>query len=150
MNCPFCQAPDTRVVNSRPSQTGDSIRRRRECQKCQERFTTVEYVEKLDLMVVKRDETREPFALQKIQSGVIRACEKRPVNMQQIEELVMEFEKELLALNIREISTEEVGKRLLKRLKQLDPVAYLRFASVYKQFQDLQDFQVEIESLNKD
>ncbi|MDX1973839.1 MAG: transcriptional regulator NrdR [Candidatus Sumerlaeia bacterium] len=149
MNCPFCQEPDTRVTNSRPSPTGDSIRRRRECKACGARFTTVEYVEKVELLVVKRDETREPFVLQKVQAGIERACEKRPVTQQQIETLVAELERELMGLNVREISTEEIGKRALRLLKQLDPVAYLRFASVYKQFQALQDFQVEIDSLQK-
>lgn len=106
-------------------------------------------MEKVELLVVKRDETREPFVLQKVQAGIERACEKRPVTQQQIETLVAELERELMGLNVREISTEEIGKRALRLLKQLDPVAYLRFASVYKQFQALQDFQVEIDSLQK-
>jgi len=149
MNCPYCHAADTRVINSRPSPNGDSIRRRRECQECKERFTTVEYVEKLDMMVIKRDDTREPFKLQKIQSGLERACEKRPVSTEQIDQFVRNLEKELLSLNVREIDSEELGKRILKNLKKLDTVAYLRFASVYKQFQDLQDFQIEIDQLSK-
>lgn len=149
MNCPFCQEPDTRVVNSRPSVTGDSIRRRRECKACNARFTTLEYVEKVELLVIKRDQTRELFMLQKAHAGIQRACEKRPVTSQQIDNLVAELERELLSLNIKEISSEEIGKRSLRLLKQLDPVAYLRFASVYKQFQALQDFQVEIDSLQK-
>lgn len=149
MNCPYCGSPDTRVVNSRPSASGDSVRRRRECQACERRFTTFEYVEKVEMIVVKRDASREPFQLKKVREGIERACEKRPVSAVQIDKIVGEVERELLNLTDREVPTELIGKIILKNLKNVDHVAYVRFASVYKQFHDLQDFAVEIQSLMK-
>lgn len=151
MNCPFCGAGDTRVINSRPSPAGDSVRRRRECQGCSERFTTVEYVEKVELMVIKRDGTREPFALAKVRRGIERACEKRPVSSEQIDRMTQEAERDLLnRRGERETPSEEIGRIILRLLKDADHVAYLRFASVYKQFHDLQDFNAEIQSLLKE
>ena len=150
MNCPFCNFGDTRVINSRPSPAGDSIRRRRECQECHERFTTVEYVEKIERLVVKRDGKREPFELAKVRNGIEKACEKRPVSAERIDELTMEIERELTTRTEREIATEEIGKLILKGLKHTDHVAYVRFASVYKQFHDLHDFNAEIQSLLKE
>ncbi len=150
MNCPFCTHHDTRVINSRPSPNGDSVRRRRVCQECQKRFTTVEYIEKVELTVIKRDGTREPFQLAKVATGIERSCDKRKVSGEQIDEIVQAIERELLNSAEREISTEDVGRLSLRHLKDLDHVAYLRFASVYKQFQDLQDFNAEIRSLLKD
>jgi transcriptional repressor NrdR len=150
MNCPFCRHDDTRVVNSRPSPAGDMVRRRRECTECQRRFTTVEYVEKVELMVVKRPGTREPFQLAKVRKGVERACEKRPVSPTQIDQLVDEVERALLREYEREVPSEDIGILILRLLKELDHVAYVRFASVYKQFHDLQDFNKEIQSLLKE
>lgn len=150
MKCPFCGADDTRVINSRPSSAGDSIRRRRECQDCSRRFTTVEYVEKVDMMVVKRNGTREPFELAKVRTGIERACEKRPVSIEQIDRIVFCVEREVLQDSDKEVSTELIGKQVLHHLKTLDHVAYLRFASVYKQFHDLQDFNAEIRTLLKE
>jgi len=150
MNCPFCSNADTRVINSRPSPKGDAVRRRRVCQECQKRFTTVEYVEKVELTVVKRDGTREPFELKKISQGVRRACDKRNVSADRMDDIVESIERDLLNRAEREIASEEIGKLCLRHLKDVDHVAYLRFASVYKQFQDLQDFNAEIQSLLKD
>lgn len=150
MNCPFCQHDDTRVINSRPSPKGDAVRRRRVCQQCQKRFTTVEYVEKVELTVVKRDGAREPFELQKIAKGIDRACDKRRVSAERMDAIVEAIERDLLNRAEREIASEEIGKLCLRHLKELDHAAYLRFASVYKQFQDLQDFNAEIRTLLKD
>jgi transcriptional repressor NrdR len=150
MNCPFCGTSDTRVVNSRPSPAGDFVRRRRECQACSRRFTTAEYVEKVEMMVVKRDGMREPFLLQKVRSGLERACEKRPVSPEQIDRMTREVEREVLSTADREVTTEHVGKIILREIKKVDHVAYVRFASVYKQFHDLQDFNAEIQSLLKE
>lgn len=150
MNCPYCGASDTRVVNSRPSAKGDSVRRRRECQACEARFTTFEYIEKVEIMVVKRGGEREPFELAKVRAGVQRACEKRPVSAEQVDEIAAAVERDLLGRAEREIDAQEIGRIVLRELKQADPVAYLRFASVYKQFQDLQDFNAEIQNLLKD
>ncbi len=150
MNCPFCAHDDTRVINSRPAPDGKAVRRRRLCQECQKRFTTVEYVEKVELTVIKRDGIREPFQLAKVAAGIERACDKRKVSGEQIDEIVQAIGRELLNSAEREIGTEEIGRLSLRHLKDLDHVAYLRFASVYKQFQDLQDFNAEIRSLLKD
>jgi transcriptional repressor NrdR len=149
MNCPFCGADDTRVINSRVAATGDSVRRRRECQSCHRRFTTFEYVEQFELVVTKRNGAREPFSLQKLESGLQKACEKRPVSPQTIDKMVRNIERTLMTEADREVSSEEIGRLVLKELKEVDHVAYLRFASVYKQFHDLQDFNAEIRSLLK-
>jgi transcriptional repressor NrdR len=156
MNCPFCGTPDTRVVNSRPSASGDSVRRRRECQNCNKRFTTFEYIEKVELIVVKRQTDkrepakREPFELKKLRAGIERACEKRPIPADHIDAMIREIERTLLGRTEREIPAEEIGLLVLKHLKELDVVAYIRFASVYKEFRDLQAFSREIDSLLKD
>ncbi|MCB2153637.1 transcriptional regulator NrdR [bacterium] len=150
MNCPYCGAPDTRVVNSRPSPAGDSVRRRRECQKCGRRFTTSESIERVEVVVVKRDKTREPFDIAKLRRGIEKSCEKRAVSEEQIERVITYVERDLLTKAEREVPSERIGKLVLKRLKDLDPVAYLRYASVYKGFRDLQDFNAEIKTLLKD
>ena len=149
MNCPYCGTPDTRVVNSRPS-AGDSVRRRRECQKCARRFSTLEFIEKVELMVVKRDKTREPFDIAKLRAAIEKAVDRRAVSEEQIARVLMYIERDLLTKSDREVPSERIGRLVLKRLKELDPVAYLRFASVYKQFRDLQDFNAEIKTLLKD
>lgn len=149
MNCPFCGTSDTRVIDSRVAATGDSVRRRRECQACAKRFTTFEYIEKIEMMVVKRSGAREPFVLGKVRSGIERACEKRPVAPADIERALKSLERDLLQLPDAEVTTEEIGKRVLRLLRDMDHVAYLRFASVYKQFLDLHDFNLEIQSLLK-
>jgi len=149
MNCPFCGADDTRVINSRVAATGDSVRRRRECQTCHRRFTTFEYVEQFELVVTKRSGAREPFSLQKLTAGLQKSCEKRPVSPQVIDRMVRNIERTLMTEADREVSSEEIGRHVLKELKDVDHVAYLRYASVYKQFHDLQDFNTEIRSLLK-
>ncbi|MEQ8821417.1 MAG: transcriptional regulator NrdR [Sumerlaeia bacterium] len=150
MRCPFCGSPDTRVINSRPSPTGESIRRRRECVACKQRFTTAEYVERLEMAIVKRDGTREPYERGKVRRGIEKACEKRPVSAEEIDQVMRGVERDLLATTDREIPSEAVGKAVLAHLKNLDAVAYVRYASVYKQFRDLHDFNAEIETLLKD
>ncbi len=149
MKCPFCALPDTRVINSRPSAGGESIRRRRLCEKCNGRFTTFEIVERAPNFVIKRDGVRERFDPEKIRVGIDKACEKRPVTTQQIDEMAAAVESEAFAGTDREVSTEQLGRLILRKLKETDKVAYLRFLSVYKHFCDLQDFDSEIQSLLK-
>ena len=150
MKCPACGAAETRVINSRPANDGTAIRRRRECDKCNDRFTTFETIERSQQTVVKRTGTKVPYQRERLLRGIEKACRKRPVTPQQIEGLITSLEREVFRGNKREVSTEALGKQVLKRLKELDVVAYLRFASVYKEFRDLQDFNSEIKSLLKD
>jgi len=150
MKCPFCGTPDTKVVNSRPANNGDSVRRRRECEVCQARFTTFEILEKPTQGVIKRDGSRVPYSRERLLQGIEKACRKRPVTGQQIDTLVSLVEKEAFRNANQEVTTEFLGKLVLKRLKEVDQVAYLRFASVYKQFRDLEDFNSEISQLLKE
>lgn len=147
MRCMFCGCPDSRVVDSRPAEEGHAIRRRRECEKCGRRFTTFEKVETLPLMVVKKDGARQPFAPEKIRVGIVKACEKRPVALSQIDALVREVEAAAANTLEQEITTERIGEMVMERLKALDEVAYVRFASVYRQFRDIKTFMKEIEKL---
>lgn len=140
MRCPQCGANEDRVVDSRDSRDGRAIRRRRECLKCQKRFTTYEMIEEISLMVVKKDGRREPFNRQKILTGIRRACQKRPIGLEQIEEIVDEIEKTLHASFEREIKASVIGNLVMEKLKALDKVAYVRFASVYREFKDASDF----------
>jgi transcriptional repressor NrdR len=140
MRCPQCGANEDRVVDSRDSRDGRAIRRRRECLKCQKRFTTYEMVEEISLMVVKKDGRREPFNRQKILTGIRRACQKRPISLEQMEAIVDEIEKILQASFEREVKTTEIGNLVMEKLKALDKVAYVRFASVYREFKDTTDF----------
>lgn len=150
MKCPFCSAADTKVINSRPSNGGEEIRRRRECPVCEGRFTTFETVEKSSETVVKRSGKKVPYQRDRLQKGIEKACRKRPVSAQQIDNMISYIEKEAFRGTNREVTTEHLGKLVLKRLKDLDHVAYLRFASVYKAFRDIHDFNNEIKSLLKD
>lgn len=150
MRCPFCGADDSRVINSRRAAGGDQIRRRRECQSCKRRFGTFEYYEEVEFMVVKRDKSREPYERRKVLAGLHKACEKRPVSEEAIEQMVQYIESELRNRGRREVASEDIGKMILRRLREVDEVAYMRFASVYKQFRDLADYRREIESLTKD
>jgi len=150
MRCPFCAAEDTRVVNSRRTPTGDQVRRRRECEKCRRRFTTFEYYEPVEFIVVKRDTSREPYEQRKLRAGLQKACEKRPVGEAEVDRMVYAIEGELRNRGRREINSEEIGKLVLRKLREIDEVAYMRFASVYKQFRDLADYSREIESLMKE
>jgi transcriptional repressor NrdR len=147
--CPFCAHEQTRVVDKREGNNGKTTRRRRKCQKCQRRFTTFERVETLDLLIIKKDGRREIFDRVKLRSGIIKACEKRPVSAQDIEELIDKVEAELRKTNVREIPSKKIGELLIRRLKKLDEIAYIRFASVYRQFADLSDFEKELLRLSK-
>jgi len=147
MICPFCGHKEDRVIDSRESKEGDVIRRRRECLKCTRRFTTYERTDEIPYMVVKRDGRREKFDRQKILEGLLKACEKRPVPMPKLAEVVDEVESKLADNPEREISTTEVGELLMRRLRNLDKVAYVRFASVYRDFQDVEAFLVELKDL---
>ena len=150
MKCPFCGHLEDKVVDSRPTDEGVVIRRRRECLSCGERFTTYEKVETMQLMVVKKDGIRQPFDRQKLINGIIKSCEKRPVSVAQIEELVDDIEKHLLNSMRKEVTSAEIGEILMIKLKELDEVAYVRFASVYKQFKDVDTFMEEIKKIISD
>lgn len=149
MKCPFCNFPDSKVVDSRPTDEGTSIRRRRECLKCMKRFTTYETVERLPLMLVKRDGTREPYDRNKLLAGVMKACEKRPVPQARLEQLVDAVEQKLFGTLETEISSQKIGEMVMGELKHVDEVAYVRFASVYRQFKDINTFLEELNSLLK-
>ncbi|MGY4689252.1 transcriptional regulator NrdR [Salibacterium sp. K-3] len=151
MQCPACHSNGTRVLDSRPSNEGKSIRRRRECDACHHRFTTFEIVEEIPLIVVKKEGTREEFSREKILRGLIRACEKRPVALETLEHIVNDVEQDLRSEGKSEIKSEEVGERVMERLADVDDVAYVRFASVYRQFKDINVFIDELKDLiNKD
>ncbi len=147
MKCPFCNEDDTRVIDSRPSDDNTSIRRRRQCPACQKRFTTYERVETLPLIVIKKDNNREPYNRSKIESGILRSCHKRPVSSAQISALVDEVETELYNREDREIPTMVIGELVMSKLKELDAVAYVRFASVYREFKDVNTFMDEIKKI---
>lgn len=149
MKCPFCGHLESKVVDSRPAEEGASIRRRRECLACHKRFTTYETVESLPLMVVKKDGNRQTFDKTKLLNGMIRACEKRPVSYDTLEKIADEIEQELQNSLERETSTERIGELVMDRLKDVDEVAYVRFASVYRQFKDLNTFMAELNKLLK-
>jgi len=147
MRCPFCNAKEDKVVDSRTTKDGRAIRRRRECLACGKRFTTYEHVEDIALMVVKKDGRREPFDSRKIKSGLLKACEKRPIGMEQVDRLIEEVEHTLMGSMDKEVSSEKVGALVMKKLRNLDEVAYVRFASVYKQFRDTNEFMEELRGL---
>jgi transcriptional repressor NrdR len=147
MKCPYCGYLESKVVDSRPADEWASIRRRRECLSCHKRFTTYETMESLPLMVVKKDGSRQSFDRGKVMGGLIRACEKRPVSYQTLEGLVAEIELSLQNQIDREVSSSQIGELVLERLKQLDEVAYVRFASVYREFKDVDSFMAELKQL---
>ena len=149
MKCLFCDNSDTRVIDSRPTEEGYAIRRRRECDRCAKRFTTYEKVEEIPLMVIKKDGSREAFDRNKIMNGIIKACEKRPVSIESIEKIVSEIERGLNNMMEKEMDSARIGQFVMDHLKNLDEVAYVRFASVYRQFTDVNTFISEIESLLK-
>lgn len=150
MKCPHCGFQESKVVDSRHSEDGTSIRRRRECLNCQKRFTTYETVESLPIIVVKRDNSRQPFDRNKIMNGMLRACEKRPVSMQDLETAVNEIEAKVQNSLEREITTEFIGEQVMEKLKALDDVAYVRFASVYRRFTDVHSFKQELDKILKE
>ncbi len=147
MRCPFCSYQEDKVVDSRSTQEDSAIRRRRECLKCGKRFTTYEYIEEVSLMVIKKDNRREPFDRKKILSGIIKACEKRPVSMEKMEEILVQVERAIQKRSDREISSSRIGELVMEKLKNLDDVAYVRFASVYRQFKDVGQFMVELKDI---
>ncbi len=149
MKCPFCEHQEDRVVDSRMAQEGQAIRRRRQCLKCQKRYTTYEHIEESTPFVVKRDGRREPFDRRKILSGVQKACEKRPVSVEQMERVVDEIEKAASELGRQEIQSADLGELVVTRLHDLDEIAYVRFASVYRQFKDVNEFTREIQRMTK-
>ena len=150
MKCPFCAYLESKVVDSRPADEGASIRRRRECLSCDKRFTTYETMESLPLMVVKKDGSRQSFDRNKVMNGLIRACEKRPVSFSTMEEIVNEIEQTLQNEMEREVSSAEIGELVMERLKKVDEVSYVRFASVYRQFKDINTFMRELNKLLED
>lgn len=147
MKCPFCEELDTKVIDSRPTEDGHAIRRRRECPRCGKRFTTYEKVEEILFMVVKQDGRREAFDRNKILNGIMRACEKRPISMAQMEGIVDDIERGLNNMMEREVSSTFIGEVVMDKLKDLDEVAYVRFASVYRDFKDVSTFVAEVEKL---
>lgn len=147
MKCPSCGHPESKVLDSRPANEGVSIRRRRECLSCQKRFTTFETIECVSFMVIKKDKTRESFDRMKLLNGIVRACEKRPVTMQQMETAVSDIEQALQSSMRNEIPSTEIGELVMDKLKELDEVAYVRFASVYRQFKDISTFRDELNKL---
>ena len=149
MKCPFCNQDDTRVVDSRPVDDNSSIRRRRMCDACGKRFTTYEKVETIPLIVIKKDQNREQYDRRKIGNGVIRACYKRPISAQQITKFVDQIENQVFGREEREVSSEVIGELVMDQLKDLDPVAYVRFASVYREFKDVNTFMDELKKLLK-
>ena len=150
MKCPYCGYQESKVVDSRHSEDGSSIRRRRECLSCQKRFTTYEIIERLPLVVVKRDGSRQTFDRVKLINGMVRACEKRPVSLSQLEAIADDIEQELQSSLEREVSTVAIGEMVMSRLKEVDEVAYVRFASVYRSFKDINTFMEELTKLLSD
>ena len=147
MKCPYCSNPDTRVVDSRPAEDGASIRRRRSCDLCGKRFTTYEKVETIPLIIIKKDNAREQYSRMKIENGVIRACYKRPVPADEIEQMVDRIETGIFSLEEKEISSSVIGEMVMDGLKDLDEVAYVRFASVYREFKDVNTFMDELKKI---
>jgi transcriptional repressor NrdR len=149
MKCPYCSSSETKVIDKRETEDLQVTRRRRECLKCEKRFTTYERVEMADVYVVKKDGRREKFSREKVLAGITRACEKRPVSHELIEEIVADIETKLRAMNSAEVKTSAIGELVMKKLKKIDGVAYIRFASVYREFKDISSFEKELESLSK-
>ncbi len=149
MKCPFCEYEESKVIDSRPTDEGEAIRRRRECLKCNKRFTTYEKIETIPLMVIKKDGSRQMFDRQKLLNGIMRACEKRPVTTVEMERIVNEVESATQNFLEREISSQKIGEMVMERLPEIDEVAYVRFASVYRQFKDLNTFIEEVNKLLK-
>ena len=150
MKCPFCSHENTRVIDSRPAEDNNSIRRRRVCDECGKRFTTYEKIETIPLIIIKKDNNREAYDRSKIEAGVLRACHKRPVSAQQITTLVDEVENEIFNREEREIPSGTIGELVMNKLKDLDAVAYVRFASVYREFKDVNTFMEELKSVLND
>ena len=149
MKCPYCNEDDTKVIDSRPADDNCSIRRRRQCERCGKRFTTYEKLETMPLMVIKKDDSRETYDRSKIESGAIRSCHKRPVSTQQINAMIDDIENRIFNLEEKEVATSVIGELVMESLKDLDEVAYVRFASVYREFKDVNTFMEELGKLLK-
>lgn len=149
MKCPFCNSENTKVIDSRPVEDNNSIRRRRSCDECGKRFTTYEKIETIPLIVIKKDNNREQYDRAKIEAGVLRACHKRPVSAKQISDLVDEVETELFNMEVRELPSTVIGEMVMDKLKNLEAVAYVRFASVYREFKDVNTFMDELKKILK-
>lgn len=149
MKCPYCNHPDTRVIDSRPADDGSSIRRRRSCDVCGKRFTTYEKVETIPMIVIKKDSTREQYRRDKIENGVLRACYKRPVSAEDIQAAVDRIETKIFSMEAKEIPSSQIGEIVMEELKGLDEVAYVRFASVYREFKDVNTFMDELKKILK-
>ncbi len=149
MKCPFCAYEESKVVDSRPTDEGERIRRRRECLKCGKRFTTYELIESLPIIVIKKDKSREPFNREKLMNGLLRACEKRPVSINELDLLIDDIEATIQNSLDREVTSEKIGELTMEKLKSLDEVAYVRFASVYRRFKDVTSFLDELNILLK-
>ncbi len=147
MKCPFCGFEESRVIDSRPTDEGERIRRRRECLQCQKRFTTYEIIENLPVIVIKKDHSREVFSRDKLLNGLMRACEKRPVSIDMLERVIDDIESTLQNSLDREVTSEHIGELVMDKLKDVDEVAYVRFASVYRQFKDINTFMAELSKL---
>lgn len=147
MKCPFCGFKEDKVVDSRATAEESAVRRRRECLKCGKRFTTYEYIEEVSLLVIKKDSRREPFDRKKVLAGIIRACEKRPVSVEKMEDIVTQVERSIQKKSDREVLSSRIGELVMERLKLMDDVAYVRFASVYRQFKDVGQFMVELKDI---
>lgn len=150
MKCPFCSFTESKVIDSRPTDEYTSIRRRRECMKCGKRFTTYEKLESIALVVIKKDDSRQPFNRDKVLKGIMTACEKRPISLAQMEKLADDIETELSQSMEREIKSTKIGEMVMEKLRAVDEVAYVRFASVYKQFNDINTFMEELKGLMND
>ena len=147
MKCPFCSVDNTRVIDSRPADDGDSIRRRRQCDACGRRFTTYEKVETIPLIVIKKDKNRETYDRRKIEAGVIKSCHKRPVSAEAVTKCIDDIENEIFNLEVKEVDSTQIGEIVMESLKKLDPVAYVRFASVYREFKDVNTFMDELKKI---
>ena len=147
MKCPFCGFEESKVIDSRPTDEGQRIRRRRECLQCAKRFTTYEIIESLPIIVIKKDKSREAFKRDKLMTGLLRACEKRPVSIDTLDKMIDEIESVLQNSLDREVSSEKIGQLVMEKLKKIDEVAYVRFASVYRQFKDINTFMHELNKL---
>lgn len=147
MKCPYCEYTESKVIDTRPTEEGNSIRRRRECLKCEKRFTTYEQIETMPIVVIKRDKSRQCFEREKILNGLFRACVKRPISTEVLENIVSSIEARLANSLVREVTTDEIGQMVMQHLRDIDQVAYVRFASVYRDFKDVKTFMDELTSL---
>ncbi|MCQ2494957.1 MAG: transcriptional regulator NrdR [Lachnospiraceae bacterium] len=149
MKCPFCGNEDTRVIDSRPADDGSSIRRRRQCDKCDKRFTTYEKIETIPMVIIKKDNVREPYDRSKIEGGIMRSCHKRSVSIEQITNMVDEIESVIFSYESKEVPSSVIGELIMEKLQKIDQVAYVRFASVYREFQDVDTFMSELQKIIK-